>query len=706
VDLAGFLRDRAIPDQRLKSEAELVNRVGGWIGARVLGEAVAQTILDESPVVVRVKLPEEADFLLYRPLELAHVDGRPLAVQDVSLVLEVEGEARGGAKQPIAERLRMLAVFSLPTEGTVLALRHERYSLTKLVRRIAGKYQRAIELHVLQYGVTRQRLREALRDGRGWDVVHFSGHGLADGLVLERADGTGDLVRTPDLVGLLRPARQRLKLVCLSSCLSAAGTTAEARRALALEVPQDLEDEAKRAATQAPLPGLARELVRRLDCAVLAMRYSVVDDFAIALDEQLYEGLLGQDQALAQAVQLALPEAAGDEPTVGAPAISVATPALFGPLAAGLSLSPPPGRPSFNVGTSKVAYFPDEPERFVGRAGVMARASTALAPQNQQQHTSVLLHGMAGAGKTACALELAYRHEQAFGALVWWRAPEQGHDITTSLRDLAGVLETQLPGFEMVHAVGSETELRRFLPQLTQLLEDQAILLVLDNLESLLTDQGRWRDPNWGLLVAALLAHEGESRLVLTSRVPPAGLDEQVLVEPIHALSLDESLLLARELPNLGRLLRQEQAGTRGQDQAESGVVLVRRVLGVVQGHPKLLELADAEAADPQQLRERLAEADQALPGQAGRLGAFFARGESQLAPEQLLKVLDGWTRGQPARCLRVRGCCSGWCVRWRRPTAGSRSSRPTGRICGGGWAGRGSRPRWRRRWRRWSPGR
>jgi tetratricopeptide (TPR) repeat protein len=538
----------------------------------------------------------------------------------------------------------MLAVFSLPTEGTVLALRRERYSLTQLVRQIAGKYGRAIELHVLQYGVTPQRLRDALRDGRGWDVVHFSGHGLADGLVLERPDGTGDLVRTPDLVGLLRPARQRLKLVCLSSCLSAAGTAAEARRMLSLDVPKDLDDEAKASAGVLPLPGLARELVRRLDCAVLAMRFSVVDDFAIALNQQLYEGLLGQDQELARAVQLALPEAAGDEPSMEAPAISVATPALFGPLATSLLLSPPLGQPSFNVGTSKVAYFPEEPERFVGRVGALARASTALAPQNQQRHTTVLFHGMAGAGKTACALELAYRHEQAFVALVWWKAPEQGRDITTSLRDLAVAMETQLPGFNMVHAVGSETELRRFLPRLTQLLEDQAILLVLDNLESLLTDEGRWRDPNWGLLVDALVEHRGNSRAVLTSRVPPAGLDGWVLVEPVNALSLDEALLLARELPNLGQLLRRnEGTGAQRGQEAVSGWELVRRVLEVVQGHPTLLGLADADAADPKALQARLLAVEQELPGQ-DRLQTFFAQGQSALSSEQFLGVLQEWT--------------------------------------------------------------
>jgi hypothetical protein len=648
VDLAGFLQDRAVPDRRLASEAELVDRVGRWVGRRVLGESIGEALVDAGPVVVEVVLPEDADFLLYRPLELAHVGGVPLAVQDVSLVFQVEGETRAAAKDPVGGRLRLLAVFSLPTGGTALALRRERYALVRLIRRVAARYNRAVEVHVLQYGVTRQRLGEALRDGAGWDVVHFSGHGLADGLVLEHPDGTPDLVATPELVGLLRPGRQRLKLVTLSSCLSAAATAAETRRWLELVVPDQLQAEAMASATARPLPGLARELVARLGCAVVAMRFPVVDDFAIALDQHLYEGLLGQDHTLARALQLAIPQAAGERPSPGAPALSVATPALFGPLASGLQLIPPRGEPDFNVNTAKTAYFPDEPQRFVGRVRVLARASTVLAPRNRDRRTGVVLHGMAGAGKTACALELAYRHEPVFGALAWWQAPEQGKDIAGSLGDLALALEAQLPGLAMLQATTGQAELARFLPRLTQLLEDNAILLVLDNLESLLSEQGAWRDPAWEQLIHALLGHSGESRVVLTSRVRPQGSDGsggRVLVEPVHALSLDEALLLARELPNLGQMLRPTREGT---DMDMSGVELVRRVLQVVQGHPKLLELADARAADPKALPARLAEAEQALP-RAERLGAFFATGESALAPEQFLETLAGWTRGVAA---------------------------------------------------------
>jgi tetratricopeptide (TPR) repeat protein len=623
VDLPGFLQERAIPDRRLVSEAELVDRVGAWIGRQVLGEQVGRAMVEASPVVVRLLLPPEGDLLIHRPLELAQVNGLPLALHDVSLVFEVEGETLGIAKRPVGERLRMLAVFSLPAGETALDLRRERRGLTRLVRRI-GRRGRALEWNVLQYAVTRESLQQVLEEGGGWDLIHFSGPGLADGLMLERSDGSADLVSTPELVRLLRSARGRLKLVTLTSSQSE-----------------------ERAAAQAPgLSSLARELVRRLDCAVVAMRYPVGEEFAVRFAEAFYDNLLHRGQSLPRAMQLALGDAVGPYPTPGAPAQSVAAPTLLGPLAADLHLYPPPGPPIADVRSAKMAHFPDEPERFFGRAGPMARASAALAPRSR--HTGVLFLGMTGIGTTACALELAYRHQQAFHALAWWTAPEEGRDASTTLQDFARALEAQLPGLAMVHAVGSEAELGRFLPRFTQLLEDRLVLLVLDNLGTLLTERGEWRDPRWRLLIESMASHLGESRLVLTSRVPPARLDGRVLVEPIHALSRDEALLLARELPNLGRLLSQDVATTAGRE-PPPGPALVHRVLGVVQGHPKLLELADAEATDPQRLLARLAEADQALPRRAGRLQAFFADGESALAPEHFIEVLGSWTRGAAA---------------------------------------------------------
>src|SRR6202044_1711039 len=148
--------------------------------------------------------------------------------------------------------------------------------------------------------------------------------------------------------------------------------------------------------------------------------------------------------------------------------------------------------------------------------------------------------------------------------------------------------------------IGSVHDLTAFLPRLRQMLSEQGVLLVLDNLETLLTAEGTWRDPRWDPLIAALTGHEGESRVIMTSRTVPAGTSGQTLVLPVHALSLAEAVALARELPNLRGLLHAGDAPVRapaGSGEAQDRN-LVRRVLHMVQGHPKLMELADAAAAD------------------------------------------------------------------------------------------------------------
>src|SRR3984957_1495767 len=85
-------------------------------------------------------------------------------------------------------------------------------------------------------------------------------------------------------------------------------------------------------------------------------------------------------------------------------------------------------------------------------------------------------------------------------------------------------------------------------------------------------------------------------------------------VESVDALSLDEALLLARELPHLRELIRGTLPGVdRGTSRR-----LALGVLNVAQGHPKLLELADGQAADPARLAELVASGDHAWREQGG----------------------------------------------------------------------------------------
>jgi tetratricopeptide (TPR) repeat protein len=671
ADLYRYLRHYAVPDRRTASETEIAARVGAWAGEAVLGRAVCDAIVAAAPVTVRVVVPEQAGFVLSWPLELAHAGGQPLAARgDVTLAYDLApdpaGRGPGGGPGTGAGGggLRMLAVFSLPTATSVLALRRERFELARLVRRIAARQRRRVELTVVQYGATRERLAAVAEAGDGWDVLHLSGHGGRGQFLLENADGSPDPVATGEIVALLAPLRGRVRLAVVSACESAAATTAETLRWVGLEEQaQQFEQQAEQdigatsgagtgSGTAPMLTGVARAVAGRLGCAVVAMRYPVVDDFAIAFAQELYERLLGvrdagpgsRGQPLGTALARAVARAAGPVPTPARPVLSLATPVLLGGWAAGLVLEVPRGLPGLDPALVRMQEFPPEPERFVGRAQAMARASTILAPGSGR--AGVLLHGMAGSGKTASALELAYRHQDSFAAAAFWQAPLADDEFGGALASLAAQLEVQLGefGFTMSDKITTIESLAQFSPRLRRLLEEAGILLLLDNLETLLTPAGTWRDPRWEVLMAALTGHGGESRVILTSRTPPAGLGDSVLALPVHALDLAESVALARELPGLRGLLHADAGPVRDPGEAAMAADrdLVRRVLHVVQGHPKLMELADAATADPARLTAQLDAAETVAGGQV--LDVFFRDGTTALDAGQFLDALAAWT--------------------------------------------------------------
>src|SRR6201999_1082526 len=116
-----------------------------------------------------------------------------------------------------------------------------------------------------------------------------------------------------------------------------------------------------------------------LGCPVVAMRYPVTDEFAIAFGGVLYGEVFSKRQPIDVAVAQAVSSAAsqGARPSAARPALSLATPGIFGAPGAGARIDVPRGHPQLDPAEQKMAYFPDEPARFVGRAAAMARASTA-----------------------------------------------------------------------------------------------------------------------------------------------------------------------------------------------------------------------------------------------------------------------------------------------------------------------------------------
>jgi hypothetical protein len=581
--LGRYLRLNVSPARPLSSEAQIVEDLGRWIGANLLGP-IGPAMVDQAPATVEVLFPTAAQALMFRPWELAVVGDLPLARQDVSLVMVPPAEGPLRRKNAIGNRLRMLAVFSLPEGAPTLVLREQRQALVRLVDGIRKRSGKAIDLSVLQYDVNSGRLRDALQQGDGWDIVHFSGHGLIDGLVLEGATGGLETVPAAQLIHLLRDGRDQLKLLVLSSCNSAAAPPADILAARFGDAP---EPEGDAAEPERTLPVLAEEAAGRLDCAVLAMRYTVDDDFSIELGEHLYSALLGSGQPLTRALQLALPKALGDRPRPGVPPLSVGIPALFGRRCADLTLNPPAAPPAtYGVGNLKMTGFPREPEHLIGRSLPMGAGARLLSADGP---AGIMFSGGQGLGKTACAVELAYRYEREFGALAWYGP---SGEIRGSVVRFARALEDQLPGLEMADKVKSTSELEKFLPWLTELMERNAILIVIDGIDGLLSTDGYWRDGFWGRLVDALVDHNGCSRLVLTGRRPPQSVPSGLVVQPLAPLTPEESVLLARQLPTLGSLIH----GSSGLPIARARLLLAE-ALTAAAGNPGVLRARDDELA-------------------------------------------------------------------------------------------------------------
>ena len=535
---------------------------------------------------------------------------------------------------------------------------------------------------MLQYGATRARLREVTADRGGWDVVHLSGHGGAGSFVLETAEGGPDPLSAAELAELLRSARARVKLVVASACASAGGAIARTLSVLGLDdAAAELVGQERERSGSGPA-ALARQLAEDLACPVVAMRYLVDDDFAIAFAGELYSSVFAGSPELGTAVRAATLAAVTDQP--GVSLLSVVTPVVFVPPGTGTGLAAPVGEPDASLAAVPLPSFPAEPGRLVGRTGVMARASTALAPRSGR--TAVVLHGMAGSGKSTCALELAYGHRDTFGIMTYWRGPDEDGEAGLALDQLTATWDAQLTAAGVspatISAITSLGVTDRFLPDLTRLLADHRVLVILDDMDTLLTPDGRWRDPRWEPFMAALTGHDGASRVILTSRVVPAGLPPQATITlPVHALSRDETMLLARDLPNLRRLLHTGSMVPSEEEKADRR--LVRRALGIVQGLPKLLELAEAAAADRNALEDRLAAAEAAAPG--GALAGFLAEGVSRFTDNDFLGMLARWTRGvletlpESARLMAQFLACLGdddrhlavvrgnWADLWRR---------------------------------------
>ena len=211
-----------------------------------------------------------------------------------------------------------------------------------------------------------------------------------------------------------------------------------------------------------------------------------------------------------------------------------------------------------------------------------------------------------------------------------------------ALTRFAHHLEEGLPGLQLTDRLDDSEHLVAVQPELSRQMHQNRVLVVIDHLDPLLTADGQWRDERWGQVVTALCAHTGLGRVVLTSRRRLASLEAAIQAEAVEALSVDEAVLLAYQLPDLSKLIN----GTVPGIDPRAGRILARHVLAISQGHPTLLELADRQAGRPEALRDLIDAGTQAWQqGGGGKLEGFFSSGEPYAEQDDYLRVLGSWTR-------------------------------------------------------------
>ena len=151
----------------------------------------------------------------------------------------------------------------------------------------------------------------------------------------------------------------------------------------------------------------------------------------------------------------------------------------------------------------------------------MLRIDQALQAENPT--TGLLLIGMPGIGKTACALEAAHIHVTEFEEIVWHTV----HPDDSSETLCAAVA----PGTPAADAVKT--------------IRARRALVVLDQLDQALIPGGTWRRPEMGQLIADLIRPDARARILLTSN-RPVPIDAPQ--ERLPLLTKSEAQLLMRQI--------------------------------------------------------------------------------------------------------------------------------------------------------------
>ncbi len=629
--------------------AQLLDGLGVFLGQHVLGPEIMAALSGNQRRTLAVSLPGAADNTLAAalarvPWEIARtaLDQPTLAESNVALRVVTPRAVSSITDGVGGSSLRVLLVYAEAPGSSPLAMRQEREELLRLFYDKVMPYWR-VDVDVLCHGVTASRLRNQIERRGGYHVVHWSGHGDHDLLELLGEDGQPDCLTGGDLVDLIVAAGGFIpRLVFLSACLS--GTVLEARDWATFEagmaalsagrrpVSRGVGDRQLRnvLAETSGFAGTALALLQAGVPEVVAMRYEVGDDYARCLAGSFYGHLLADEgqHPTESALSLArndLMRLIYEQPTTGSAfgPVDHATPVLFGEERPALHL--PTGRsPQLRKRRPRpqplLVHSRDlcPPEVFVGRGSELTRLSREWLTDGERG--VALVQGLAGLGKTAVAAEVIHLWHARFDFVLAFQAKplalpceefyRQFHDRlaleSTVYRERCDESPHACVYLEPGRPLSGSARLQRMRDNLVEALRDEAVLLVLDNLETNLTPVTggfAMQDPEWESILETLSEElpRTRSRLIVTSRHRPTVLEcNNTVWVPLGPLPMGEAGLYVFYHPGL-RALYYADDGGRG---------LVDRLLTISRGHPLILDRLSALSGDRVGLSQALDQLD------------------------------------------------------------------------------------------------
>lgn len=635
-------------------ETAAVAEIGVCIAEDVLGQDIFAKLWEsESQRTLRIQLPgasEEENHLVAAlarvPWEIAKPRVEAATLGERNLLVRVVHDMQAPTSRPVElapdESLRVLFVFAEARGSRPLGARKERRELLRLFEKEIYP-QRRVVAHFLTHGVTRQRLEAQIRENSSYHVVHWQGHPSLNFFEFTRPGGGKELLSVDQLLDLFNYAGGFLpRLFFLSACYPDDLLRVKDWNDF-LAIAQGKEPGAKDVATkdldlqeQPGSTGTAHALLHGGVPSVVAMRYTVGDDYARELAVEFYRALLAHPQPKTATAALTLARQAlldGKKHDLARFAVcDHATPVLYGAEQPGLTLVK--GRsPETNPRSPRLHQIAElttaSHEHFVGRTWELAGLGADFIGSSTGAEVKpvAVITGLGGMGKTALVAEALALWETRFDWVLLYQAKPNALGFDATLRDIHLKLVGELGRYYdhvQVHRADAiyrdatteftgPARLERLTRNLIRALHDEEILLVLDNFETNLKPQaepapvaGRpvWssEEPNWDYCLASL-AQElagSPSRVLITSRRPLAALaDGKSYPLRLGPLPSTEAALYLKAHPALSRMVFGPNAGEKA---------LALRLLNASLFHPLLMDRLARLAADPT-LRDQLLQA-------------------------------------------------------------------------------------------------